>query len=82
MAIVFYYPRLKKLTGAERLILKLADYVTRAGHPVTLLTHRLAEACAPDLAPGVTLVETGQRMERTGQHYADAALEYALGPWI
>jgi glycosyltransferase involved in cell wall biosynthesis len=82
MAIVFYYPRLKKLTGAERLILKLADYVTRAGHPVTLLTHRLAEACAPDLAPGVTLVETGQRMEWTEQHYADAALEYALGPWI
>lgn len=82
MAIVFYYPRLKKLTGAERLILKLAEYVTRAGHPVTLLTHRLAPACAPDLAPGVTLVETGRRMEWTGQHYADAALEYALGPWI
>ncbi len=82
MAIVFYYPRLKKLTGAERLILKLADYVSRAGHPVTLLTHRLAPACAPDLAPGVTLIETGRRMEWTGQHYADAALEYALGPWI
>jgi hypothetical protein len=28
------------------------------------------------------LIETGRRMEWTGQHYADAALEYALGPWI
>jgi glycosyltransferase involved in cell wall biosynthesis len=80
--IVFYYPRLKKLTGAERLILKLAGYVRRAGRPVTLLTHRLAPECAPGLAPGVRLVQTGRRMAWTGQHYLDAALEYALGPWI
>jgi glycosyltransferase involved in cell wall biosynthesis len=82
MAIIFYYPRLKKLTGAERLILKLAAYVQQAGRPVTLLTHRLAPACRPDLAPGVQLIQTGRRMEWTGQHYADAALEYALGPWL
>ena len=28
------------------------------------------------------LIETGKRMEWTGQHYADAALEYLIGPWI
>lgn len=80
--IVFFYPRLKKLTGAERLILKLADYVTRAGRPVLLLTHRLADACRPDLAPTVALRQTGRRLEWTGRHYADAALEYLLGPWL
>ncbi|HMA38333.1 MAG TPA: glycosyltransferase [Chloroflexia bacterium] len=80
--VVFFYPRLKKLTGAERLILTLADYVGRAGPPVTLLTHRMAAACRPALAPGVRLRETGRRLEWTGRHYADAALEYLLGPWL
>ena len=81
-SVVFFYPRLKKLTGAERLILKLADYVSRAGAPVTLLTHRLADECRPDLAPGVALRETGRRLEWTGRHYVDAVLEYLLGPWL
>ncbi|HUS13992.1 MAG TPA: glycosyltransferase [Chloroflexia bacterium] len=80
--LVFFYPRLKKLTGAERLILKLADYVQRAGPPVALLTHRLAEECRPALASGVRLIETGRRLQWTGRHYADAALEYLLGPWL
>ena len=35
--------------------------MTRAGRPVTLLTHRLAPACRPDLAPGVRLIQTGRR---------------------
>ncbi|MGI8587965.1 MAG: glycosyltransferase family 4 protein [Chloroflexia bacterium] len=81
-SLVFFYPRLKKLTGAERLILKLADYLGRAGQPVTLLTHRLAEECRPALAPHVRLRETGRRLEWTRRHYADAALEYLLGPWL
>ncbi len=80
--VVFFYPRLKKLTGAERLILKLADYVGRAGVPVTLLTQRLAPACRPELAPHVRLRQMGRRLEWTGRHYADAALEYGLGPWL
>ncbi len=83
MALVFFYPQLKKLTGAERLILKLADYTARrlegrAG--VVLLTHHFAPECLPALGKGVRLVETGVPLRLTGNHYLDAALEYALGP--
>lgn len=82
MSLVFFYPQFKKLTGAERLILKLADYTSRrlpAGE-VVLLTHRFAQACRPALGRGVRLIETGWPMQLTGNHYLDAAVEYALGP--
>lgn len=82
MSLVFFYPQFKKLTGAERLILKLADYTARLlpDGDVTLLTHRFAPACKPALGKGVRLVETGWPMQLTGNHYLDAAFEYALGP--
>ena len=83
MALVFFYPQIKKLTGAERLILKLADYTARAlgpGADVLLLTHHLAPECRAALGPGVRLVETGWPLNLTGNHYLDAAIEYALGP--
>jgi glycosyltransferase involved in cell wall biosynthesis len=83
VALVFFYPQFKKLTGAERLILKLADYTARQlgpGGDVVLLTHRLAEECRPALGKDVRLVETGWPIQITGNHYLDAAIEYALGP--
>lgn len=83
MALVFFYPQLKKLTGAERLILKLAAYTARAlkgQEEVVLLTHRISADCFPAMGQGVGLIETGQRMRLTGNHYLDAAVEYALGP--
>ena len=83
MALVFFYPQIKKLTGAERLILKLADYTSRAlgsDADVILLTHYLAPECRSALGPGVRLVETGWPLNLTGNHYLDAAIEYALGP--
>ena len=81
MSLVFFYPQFKKLTGAERLILKLADYTARQSNdPVVLLTHRFADECRPALGERVRLVETGWRMRWTGNHYLDAAIEYALGP--
>lgn len=81
MSLVFFYPQFKKLTGAERLILKLADYTSRryAGE-VIVLTHRFATECRPALGERVRLVVTGLRMQLTGNHYLDAAIEYALGP--
>lgn len=83
MGLVFFYPQLKKLTGAERLILKLADYTARrldGKEEVILLTHRFAPECRPALGSGVRLIETGWPMQPTGNHYMDAAVEYALGP--
>lgn len=82
MSIVFFYPQFKKLTGAERLILKLAEGTAQRfpGERVLLLTHRFAQECRPALGKSVTLVETGWRMRLSGNHYLDAAVEYALGP--
>ncbi|MEO6458069.1 MAG: glycosyltransferase family 4 protein [Chloroflexia bacterium] len=83
MSFVFFYPQFKKLTGAERLILKLAAYTARQAGPgkdVIILTHRFAAECRPALEDGVRLVETGWPMQVTGNHYLDAAVEYALGP--
>lgn len=82
MSLVFFYPQFKKLTGAERLILKLADYTARQrdGEEVVLLTHHMAEECKPELGNGVRLVETRWPLQITGNHYLDAAIEYVLGP--
>lgn len=83
MALVFFYPQLKKLTGAERLILKLAGYTANAlegREQVVLLTHHIAEECLPALSEGVGLIESGMPLQLTGNHYIDAAVEYALGP--
>ncbi|MDQ5825240.1 MAG: glycosyltransferase [Chloroflexota bacterium] len=83
MALVFFYPQLKKLTGAERLILKLAGYTAKAlegREQVVLLTHHIAEECLPALSEGVGLIESGMSLQLTGNHYIDAAAEYALGP--
>lgn len=74
--IYFLYPQLRKLSGAERLILKLADYVTREGAEVSLLTHRLDAACRHLVGPRVRVVETGETLARFRRHYLDAPLEY------
>jgi glycosyltransferase involved in cell wall biosynthesis len=85
LTLVFFYPQLKKLTGAERLILKLADYTARAqdaGQNVIILTQYMAEECRPALGEGVRVIETGWPTRITGNHYLDAAIEYALGPML
>lgn len=78
-ALVFFYPQLKKLTGAQRLIVMLARYTARAGGHVTLVTHRAAPEVREQIANGIALVETGTRVDRFGNHFADAALEYVAG---
>ncbi|MEO5951597.1 MAG: glycosyltransferase family 4 protein, partial [Chloroflexia bacterium] len=80
---VFFYPQIKKLTGAERLILKLADYAARElgqGTDVVLLTHHLADEVRTTLTPNVRLIETGWPLNLTKNHYLDAIIEYVLGP--
>ena len=78
--LAFFYPQLKKLTGAQRLILMLARHCALAGARVTVVTHRAAPEVRAALDPRVGLVESGQRVDRFGHHYLDAALEYALAP--
>jgi glycosyltransferase involved in cell wall biosynthesis len=79
-SLVFLYPQLKKLTGAQRLILMLARWTVRAGTPVTLVTHYMAGEVRATLDPAVRLLETSRRVDRFGHHYLDAALEYLLAP--
>lgn len=79
--IYFVYPRLTKLSGAERLILRLASYSTQLGAPVTLVTHYLDARCAPALDPRVHVIQTGERLQVFRNHYLNAPFEYlgALG---
>ena len=81
---VFVYPQIKKLTGAQRLILALAGAVgqTHSGYRVTLLTHRFAPECRPALPPQVELIETGFNLNRTNNHYLDSLLEYGSVPFL
>lgn len=74
--LYFLYPQLRKLSGAERLILRLAAHVTALGKPVTLVTNYLDPSCRADLDPRVTLIETGRRVGFFHNHYLNAALEY------
>ena len=79
--IYFVYPRIRKLSGAERLILRLASYTVQLGQPVTLLTHYFDASCAPALAPQVNLIQTGDRLEifnaaNRRNHYLNAPFEY------
>ena len=77
---VFIYPQIKKLTGAQRLILALAGALSQEGHRVTLLTHRFAADCRPALPAQVNLIETGLNLNRTNNHYLDSLLEYVAVP--
>ncbi len=78
--LAFIYPQLKKLTGAQRLILMLAKWTTEAGVRVTLVTHRITPEVRAALDPMVALIETEDRIDRFGNHYLDAALEYLAAP--
>ncbi len=83
LEIYFFYPQIKKLTGAERLILALASHLAanpqRPAH-VTIVTHYFAAECWPDVGPGVRVVAGPRRLDRFGSHYLNAAIEYLRGP--
>lgn len=74
--IYFLYPQLRKLSGAERLILRLATYTTQRGAPVTVLTHYFDSSCRPALGVQVRLTETGERPTLSNNHYLNAPVEY------
>jgi glycosyltransferase involved in cell wall biosynthesis len=74
--LYFLYPQLRKLSGAERLILRLAAHAAELGAPLTLITQYLDATCRPALDPRVRVIETGQRANLFHNHYLDAAVEY------
>lgn len=49
---------------------------------MTLVTHRLADEPRSALPPGLSVVETGRRVDWLSHHYADAALEYVFAPYL
>ncbi|HEX2913952.1 MAG TPA: glycosyltransferase family 4 protein [Chloroflexia bacterium] len=82
---VFIYPQIKRLTGAQRLILALAGAIEQLPeHPahITLLTHHFAAECRPALPGEVSLIETGRNLNLTGNHYLDSLTEYASIPFL
>jgi glycosyltransferase involved in cell wall biosynthesis len=83
LELYFYYPQIKKLTGAERLILALAAHIAanpqRPAH-VTIVTHYFAPECRPAVGPGVRVISGRRRLDRFGSHYLNAAIEYLRGP--
>jgi phosphatidyl-myo-inositol dimannoside synthase len=73
----FVFPKFKLLSGAERLILSLARALAERGHRVRVVCHRFDPSCRP-LAEGLTVEETGVRLDWSGNHYLDSALSYLL----
>lgn len=49
---------------------------------MTVVTHHLADEPRAAVSEGVRVVETGRRVDWFRHHYADAALEYLLGPLL
>ncbi len=84
--LVFIYPQIKKLTGAQRLILSLAGALSSfpADPPcgVTLLTHRFAPECRPALPDSLELIESKTNLNLFGNHYLDSLLEYLAVPFL
>lgn len=82
--LCFYYPQIKKLSGAERLILRLAAHL--AAQPevaaVSIVTHYFAPECEPELGPGVQVISRQRRLDRFASHYLNAGLEYLQGPTL
>jgi glycosyltransferase involved in cell wall biosynthesis len=76
--IVFIFPKFKLLSGAERLILKLASALLKKGERVTILCHYFHPSCLPELPPGVPLLHSEKRLEYFKNRYINAAFDYLL----
>jgi glycosyltransferase involved in cell wall biosynthesis len=72
----FIFPKFKLLSGAERLILKLAEYVVKEGHSSVLICHNFHQSCYSLLYPGVKLIESKKRLEYFRNHFLNAPFDY------
>lgn len=72
----FVFPRFKLLSGAERLILKLADALQKKGHNVSILCQQFDPSCSSLLSPQVNLSVSGKKMDFFRNRYANAVFDY------
>lgn len=77
MHFAFLFPRFKILSGAERLILKLAGALVEKGHAITIFCHQFDESCRPILLPGVNLKVSGIKLDFFRNRYLNAAFDYS-----
>jgi glycosyltransferase involved in cell wall biosynthesis len=71
------FPKFKLLSGAERLILSLGAALRGRGHAVRVVCHRFDPSCRV-VADDLPVVETGLRLDWTGNHYLDSIASYVL----
>lgn len=76
MRLAFLFPRFKLLSGAERLILKLAGGLEEKGHSVSILCHQFDPSCKPLLSPGTELILSGKNIDFFQNRYANAFFDY------
>src|SRR5207249_1953840 len=69
-------PKFKPPTGAERFILSLGRALAARGCRVRVVCHQFDPLCRP-LAEGLTVDESGLRLEWSGNHYLDSIASYA-----
>lgn len=77
MRIDLVFPRFKLLSGAERLILGLAEGLQQAGHQPRIVCHQFDASCRPRLAPGVELACSNKRLDWFRNRYLNAVFDYA-----
>ncbi len=63
-------------------MIKLADYLARDGHAVTLVAFTVGKACRELLPRGISLMQIGRPWLWSGSHFRDAALEYLMSPLL
>ena len=76
MRFAFLFPRFKILSGAERLLLKLAAALSEAGQDIHILCHQFDETCRPLLVEGLHLHVSGVPLDYFRNRYMNAALDY------
>lgn len=77
MHSAFVFPRFKMISGAERLILKLADSLISKGHQISIVCHQFHPSCARILPQGATLYRSGFKLDFFTNRYLNAAFDYA-----
>jgi glycosyltransferase involved in cell wall biosynthesis len=81
-SFLFIYPQLRKMSGAERLIIELAAHTARLGHEVKIAAHYIGDDCRNAIPPGVQAIGGSRPIKLFGNHYLDAGLEYLLAPTL